>query len=133
MDSLRILALGIAVAAAAVVSPVGNADDTAIRADAAQGAVVIRDNETGELRAPTAAEALRYRDEKTSARPGADEQRLVRRADGSESLRLDGRYTTFVTVQRNADGDWEESCRQDHDHEAAHAASKKVDAGRAVR
>ena len=133
MDSLRILTLGVAVAAAAAVSPVGNADDATVRAEATRGAVVVRDRETGELRAPTAAEALRYRDGKTPARAGADEQRLVRRADGSESLRLDGRYTTFVTVQRNADGGWEESCRQDHDHEAAHAASKKVDAGRAVR
>ncbi|MEO1574507.1 MAG: hypothetical protein AAFU65_06055 [Pseudomonadota bacterium] len=79
---------------------------------ATQGAVVVRDAETGTLRAATAREAARYAVQGSSKA----ETVALRRADGSLSARLDDSHMIYTTVTRNADGEWVESCGMDHDH-----------------
>lgn len=85
---------------------------------ATQGAIVVRDAETGTLRAATAREAARY------AIKGSSKAEAValRRADGSLSARLDDSHMIYTTVTRNADGEWVEQCGLDHDH-SMHTAS----------
>ncbi len=100
---------------------------------AAQGMTVVLDRENGGFRSPTAEEAARYAPPAAATPKTSDQERLTRRADGSESLRLDDRYMTYVTVTRNAAGEWEEHCRLDHDHESAHAAARQASSKRAVQ
>ncbi len=98
---------------------------TAITTPAAaanQGMVAVIDSESGTLRAPTADEAARYASNKRAPTTDAP---VLRRADGSESLKLDDRYTIYSTVTRNADGSWQEHCGLEHDH-TVHTASVKA-------
>lgn len=90
-------------------------------ADDAAAAITVIDRETGELRAPTAEEAAKYRnDASKSSAPGGETLIITRRADGSESVRLKGQFTTYITVQRAEDGSWQETCTADHDHAVVH-------------
>lgn len=120
---LKHLTTGCGAVAAAVllVAPGGSAGDThsadAVQPMVTQGMVAVRDRDSGELRAPTADEALRYQSPvKRSDTPLVVE----RRADGSESMKLDDSYTIYSTVVRNEDGSWTRRCSIDHDH-AQHA------------
>lgn len=83
-----------------------------------QGMTVVRDAETGALRAPNAREASRYalRDASQSSVGQAGASRIERRADGSITARLDASHMMFSTVTRRADGSWERHCGMDHDH-----------------
>ncbi|MEM6638844.1 MAG: hypothetical protein AAF610_02990 [Pseudomonadota bacterium] len=86
---------------------------------AAQHAVVVRDTESGELRAATAREAARYataNQRKQASYAGT----VLTRADGSRSARLGAEHVIYTTVTRNEDGEWVQECGLDHDH-AVHA------------
>ena len=89
-----------------------------------QGLIAIIDDTTGQLRAPTATEAQRYAPTKGASQATMS---VVRRNDGSESLRLDDSYTIYSTVTRNADGTWQQKCSLEHDH-AAHSTIAAVPA-----
>lgn len=84
-----------------------------------QGMMVVRDAESGTLRAATPAEAARYSQRATPKAGGAV---AIRRADGSISARLDESHMMFSTVTRRADGTWERQCGMNHDH-SVHAAA----------
>ncbi|MFK7888781.1 MAG: hypothetical protein AB8G16_18135 [Gammaproteobacteria bacterium] len=84
-----------------------------------QGMTVTIDAETGELRAATAEEAARLA---PITRSTNKEAKVVRRADGSESMRLDSSYTTYSTVTRDEDGNWVKQCGLNHDHAAHNVA-----------
>lgn len=88
-----------------------------------QGMVTVIDSDSGTLRAPTAAEAARYA---SSNRAPATDAVVLRRADGSESIKLDDSHMIFTTVTRNADGTWAEHCGLEHDHTAHTPATKAV-------
>lgn len=107
------------VAAAAAVLVVSQADSASSTEsfDASQGMVVVIDKDTGELRAPTADEAVNYQE---PVQRSKEPLKVERRADGSETMKLDDRFTTYSTVVRNADGTWSRECSMDHDH-ALHA------------
>ena len=85
--------------------------------DTTQGMVVVIDEQSGTLRAPTVDEARRYQ---TPAQRSAEALPVQLRADGSESMKLDDRYIIYSTVERRADGSWSRQCSMDHDH-AQHA------------
>lgn len=78
-----------------------------------QGMVVVKDQESGALRAPTAEEAASFQ---APVQRSKEALPVVRRADGSESMKLDDRYITYSTVERRADGSWSQQCSLDHDH-----------------
>lgn len=113
------IAAGVAVCAGAglLFASTNNTDTNA--AATSQGMIAVIDSESGQLRAPTAEEAALYTN---SARGTAKESPVVRRADGSESMRLNGAYQTYSTVTRDENGNWVQHCSMDHDH-AAHSAS----------
>lgn len=73
--------------------------------------VVVRDPQTGEMRAPTAAELQVLR---AAQRPSPTQQQpqsnSVVRADGTRSLKLGERGMTYTTVTRGADGKLVEQC-----------------------
>ena len=50
--------------------------------------------------------------------------KVERRADGSEQLRLDESFIVYSTAQRNEDGSWSLSCGADHDH-AIHSVDQR--------
>ena len=73
--------------------------------------VVVRDPQTGELRAPTTTELRALR---AVQRPVQTEQAVpagsVVRPDGTRSLKLGERGMTYATVTRGADGKLVEHC-----------------------
>ncbi len=93
---------------------------------AAEGATVVRDAETGQLRAPTAAEAAALR---AAAKPAAGArvaaEPVVQRKlpNGAVMAVVPESLMQFSVVQRNADGSLSRSCIQGAD-EAAQAAAR---------
>lgn len=81
---------------------------------AAEGAVVVRDAETGQLRAPTAAEASALRKSgpavSAAARAAAPVQRKL--AHGAVMMELPEEMMQFSVVSRAADGALVRSCVQ---------------------
>ena len=119
-NNLRALTAGcgvVAVVAAVLFLPQGDPATSAQSFNATQGMVAVIDKESGELRAPTADEALRYQ---APVQRNDSPLPVERRADGSESMKLDDRYTIYSTVERSSDGGWSRQCSLDHDH-AQHA------------
>ena len=108
-----------AIAAAAVIHlmPQSEPDSNAEFVNVTQGMVAVIDKESGELRAPTSDEARNYQ---APVQRNTGPLTVERRADGSESMKLDDRYMTYSTVERRADGSWSRQCSIDHDH-AQHA------------
>ena len=98
---------------------VSQAATCAPQAGAPQGLTVVRDAETGELRAPTATEnqALQAQAAQPSARPA--QPALTTGADGRLSVKLDSSHLVYSVVKRGADGKLDQQC-VDGDH-AAHA------------
>lgn len=78
-----------------------------------QGMTAVLDEETGGFRAPTAKEAAKFQ---RPATPNATRATVVRRADGSESLKVDARYMSYSTATLNADGSVSQKCGLSHDH-----------------
>ncbi len=87
---------------------------TAQAAPAGEQAVVVRDAETGQLRAPTAAEAQALRDSQRQRAPQTASKAPVQRthADGSVSVELDDSTLMYSVARRGADGTIERACVQ---------------------
>lgn len=90
------------------------------QASSQQGLTVVRDAETGELRAPSAAEseALRAQTAAPSARP--PRPALVTGADGRESVRLGSSRLVYSVVKRGPDGKLDHQCVEGADGVHAH-------------
>lgn len=113
---LKTLTAGCSVAAVAAAALWVSQDGTASsvsNAGVTQGMVAVIDQESGQLRAPTAAEARNYQ---SAEKRSNSEMKVVRRADGSESMKLDDSYMTYSIAERNEDGSWSRRCSLDHDH-----------------
>lgn len=78
-----------------------------------EGAVVVRDAQTGRLRAPTAQEfkALKERDAKAAAlRPVAPPAQEYVRRNGAVGVKVDPSLMTYSVMTRQADGKLREQC-----------------------
>ena len=77
-----------------------------------EGMVVVRDAETGELRAPTAEEArpLHPRTNASAAGTAAPAPKMVTGPGGRRSVQLGERHMVYSVVTRGADGKLEEQC-----------------------
>lgn len=95
-----------------------------------QGMIAVIDRQSGQLRAPTADEAALYVSPQQTATASAP---VIRRADGSASMRLDDSYTIYSSVTRKEDGTWQRRCGLDHDHSAHAPVATAVAAAKAVR
>ena len=83
------------------------------QAPAEQGAVVVRDAETGQLRAPTPLEARALRPRTSSAAAAAaagPAPRMVVGPGGRRSVRLGERHMVYSVVTRDADGKLTDQC-----------------------
>ncbi|MES2898727.1 MAG: hypothetical protein V4723_03315 [Pseudomonadota bacterium] len=107
--------LTISLLAIAAMAPQAQAQQ-AQQAQAEQAMTVVRDAETGKLRAPTAAEARalqgtsRARNQGQAARPQS-----VVRPDGTRALDLGDRGLVYSVTTRNADGKLVKKCvKGDH-------------------
>jgi len=88
----------------------------------AKGTVVVRDAETGEVRAPTAAEmrALQPAPSATARSSAARAQSgIVAGPGGRRSVQLDERHMVYSVVTREADGKHEECVKGEHAAEQA--------------
>ena len=92
---------------------------------AEQGAVVVRDAETGQLRAPTPLEAraLRPRTSSAAAAAAGPAPRMVVGPGGRRSVRLGERHMVYSVVTRDADGKLTDQCVHGT-HAAGQALSK---------
>ena len=91
--------------------------------------IVVRDAQTGQLRAPTAAEARALAPSPAmSAAMRATPPALVARPDGSKQVKLGERGLVYSVATRGADGKLAEQCVQ-----GAHAAEQAVHAPVAPR
>lgn len=93
------------------------------QAPSTQGLTVVRDADTGELRAPTAAElrALRPAASATARQAQAQPQAVTGR-HGESSAVLGERKLVYAVVQRGADGKLDHHCV-----DGAHAAARVLD------
>ena len=83
------------------------------RAAGQEGMVVVRDPQTGKLRAPTADELKALRAQTPSAALTAPRQpATVSRGDGSRGVRLGERNMVYEVVTRGADGKLTRECVQ---------------------
>ena len=94
------------------------------QAEPQQGMVVVRDADTGQLRAPTPAEAqaLHPRTNASAAAAAAPAPRMIIGPGGRRSVKLDQRHMVYSVVTRGADGKLEEQCV--HGADAAHGAAQ---------
>ena len=93
------------------------------QAPSQQGMVVVRDADTGELRAPTAdeARALHPRSSASAAGVAAPAPKMVTGPGGRRSVQLGERQMVYSVVTRGADGKFEQQCVH-----GAHAADGAV-------
>ncbi len=81
------------------------------RAEGQEGMVVVRDPQTGKLRAPTDDEMKALRAQSPSAALAAPRQpATVSRGDGSRGVRLGERNMVYEVVTRGADGKLTREC-----------------------
>lgn len=87
-----------------------------------EGMVVVRDADTGELRAPTSEEAraLHPRTNASAAGTAAPAPKMVTGPGGRRSVQLGDRHMVYSVVTRGADGKLEEQCVHGA-HAAEHA------------
>jgi hypothetical protein len=94
-----------------------------------EGMVVVRDPQTGKLRAPTSDELKALRAQTPSAALAAPRQpATVSRSDGSRGVRLGERNMVYEVVTRGADGKLTRECVEDSTgaaHALDHAAAAK--------
>ncbi len=98
------------------------------KAPSPQGMVVVRDADTGQLRAPTPdeARALHPRTTASAAAQAAPPPRMVTGPGGRRSVKLGERQMVYSVVTRGADGKLEEQCVH-----GAHAAEHALGHGAA--
>lgn len=75
-----------------------------------QGMVVVRDAQTGQLRAPTPAEARALAPKATSAMTAQGKPSMVTHASGARQVHLGERGLVYSVVTRDADGKLAEQC-----------------------
>lgn len=75
-----------------------------------QGIVVVRDAETGQLRAPTAAELKALRTREAQLQPGQPRSGAMQRADGSTQVRLGDSGMVYSVMRRDASGNLVMEC-----------------------
>jgi hypothetical protein len=93
-----------------------------VHAQQESGMVVVRDAQTGELRAPTAAEARALAPAPTaSAAMRATQPAVVTHPDGGRQVKLGERSLVYTVVTRGSDGKLHDQCVQ-----GAAAAEKAV-------
>lgn len=95
---------------------------TATSPTSQQGMVVVRDAETGQLRAPTSLEAraLHPRTNASAARAAAPAPRMIIGPGGRRSVQLGERQMVYSVVTRDAEGKLAEQCvHGDHAAERA--------------
>jgi len=74
---------------------------------------VVRDPETGKLRAPTPDERARFATEMSSHREGIPEPTEEPASDGSTSVVVGSRFMSYLVYRKNADGTRDVVCRED--------------------
>ncbi|RZA34356.1 MAG: hypothetical protein EOP92_16125 [Lysobacteraceae bacterium] len=107
---------------AALASPIAAAQEAAQETPSQQGMVVVRDAETGQLRAPTSLEAraLHARTNAAAARSAAPAPRMIIGPGGRRSVQLGERQMVYSVVTRDAEGKLAEQCvHGDHAAERA--------------
>lgn len=82
---------------------------------ASENAQVVRDAETGQLRAPTAEEAKALRAAGGRAAASASGQREIRHKNGTVEMVLDNSTLMYSVARRNADGSITQACVQGED------------------
>ncbi len=82
---------------------------------AEEKAQVVRDAETGQLRAPTAEEAAALRASGGKAAAAASGQREIRHKNGTVQMVLDNSTLMYSVARRNADGSISQACVQGED------------------
>jgi hypothetical protein len=92
-----------------------------LSAAAQEKAQVVRDAETGELRAPTAQEAAALRAAGGPAESRASTAREIRHKNGAVEMRLDESTMMYSVARRQADGSITQACVQGE--AKAHAAT----------
>ncbi len=115
---LAALALPAAARQAPVLAPV-----PAPAPAAEQGMVVVRDAETGKLRAPTPLEARALQPRMSAAAAAATPPKVVVGPGGRRSVRLGERHMVYSVVTRDSDGKLAEQCV--HGPQAADSALAK--------
>lgn len=95
---------------------------TSAAAPAGDALTVVRDKETGQLRAPTAAElsnmqrrAEALQSARVGAAPAAQQPLLRSHASGARSARLTPDFSSYSVVRKNADGSLDQTCVQGHE------------------
>lgn len=90
------------------------------QAPAQQGLTVVRDAETGELRAPTALETQALQPPAAAATARRQQPTMVTGADGRQSVYLGSSQHVYAIVKRGADGKLDHQCVEGadaaHDH-----------------
>ena len=115
-----LLTIGAALAGPALACPDCNTKSaTPSPTSTADALTVVRDRETGQLRAPTAAEVqnLQRRAEalqaaRIGAAPPVAEPLLRTHASGARSARLTPEFASYSVARKNADGTLDQSCVQ---------------------
>lgn len=114
-SSLSTPLLGLAFGALALCQAAAAAPQTA----AQQGLTVVRDADTGELRAPTAAETQALQPQAAASSARQQQPTMVTGADGRQSVYLGNSQHVYAIVKRGADGKLDHQCAEGAD--AAHA------------
>lgn len=104
-----------AMAAAAVAVAAG----APMAASAAEQAQVVRDAETGQLRAPTAEEAAALRAAAGKSASTTSAPREIRHKNGAVEMVLDNSTLMYSVARRHADGSISQACVQGEDKAVA--------------
>lgn len=96
--------------------------ETAPRAGAEPGMVVVRDAQTGQLRTPTPAEMRALQPRTPSSALTASQPRMVTGPGGRRSVQLGERHMVYSVVTRGADGKLADQCVH-----GVHAAESAID------
>jgi hypothetical protein len=126
----EIMDIRVLIACAALAAPC-----SALSADSGQqGMTVVRDAQTGKLRAPTPEESRALRALRPPPRPSTlggpllpSKPKAVTRADGTRAINLGERGLVYAMARRNADGSLSGYCVKDADA-AAHALATAAEA-----
>ncbi len=88
----------------------------------AQALRVVRDSETGELRAPTAEEIGRFGGDAQEKNRSTEGLKRVKHENGTESVNLEGRFLNTISIHKHDDGTVAVGC----DNAAADDAKEAV-------
>lgn len=109
---------------AALCLPAAAQDNTAAPAQG-QGMVIVRDAQTGQLRAPTPAELRALQPAPSASMAAPAQAQIVTGPGGRRSVRLGERHMVYSVVNRDAEGKLGEQCV--HGVHAAERAARGAD------